>query len=144
MRSLRKRTRFETATLIGLIADEWQFNYIQWTMRLERSRGPRQSPALPIASAGPVWRCSSAAPILRGIFSGVGEGISNRIGFGRMNTFQSCVYSAIICIGRLIVLHFWNLFSTLINAFRTYILMDLDCTPLWKLLYLFILFSQSW
>ncbi len=39
MCSLRKHseggTRFETATLIGLIADEWQFNYIQWTMRLE-------------------------------------------------------------------------------------------------------------
>ncbi len=36
MPSLRKHsesgTRFETATLIGLIADEWQFNYIQWTM----------------------------------------------------------------------------------------------------------------
>ncbi len=38
MHSLRKHSEggacFETATLIGLIADEWQFNYIQWTMRL--------------------------------------------------------------------------------------------------------------
>ncbi len=38
-RSLRKHseggTSFETATLIGLIADEWQLNYTQWTMRLE-------------------------------------------------------------------------------------------------------------
>ncbi len=38
MRSLRKYpeggTRFETATLIGLIADQWQFSYIQLTMRL--------------------------------------------------------------------------------------------------------------
>ncbi len=76
MPSLRKHseggTRFETATLIGLIADEWQFNYIQWTMRLEFAvsglaywrigdvtvmeappRSSRQSPALPIAIAGP-------------------------------------------------------------------------------------------
>ncbi len=78
MRSLRKHpevgTRIETATLIGLTADEWQFSHVQWIKRLVflpdwtgglayrdatvmeallKARGPRQSPALPIASTGP-------------------------------------------------------------------------------------------
>ncbi len=65
-------TFFETATLSGLIADEWQFNNIQLSMRLvflpvltgglayrgcygyggppQSPRPPRRSPALPIAT----------------------------------------------------------------------------------------------